>query len=211
MQDDGDKDLGPTVAAVLANPELDSELANKLGRWFGSDTTDKEPEPESSWERVLRVANEAADTDLLDRLQHERRMTVNYEGLTSSLHRKQTGFKPRLELKLRIPELLAANVPMDIEDAMREANTPQAILRDLHRIEWDFDLEYFPTLIERPKAWVSTHRPAIDEALTPLESQAASNAPRDARARASKWFDDLRAELAINTTLGRKDDTSHEP
>lgn len=214
MEDDDDKDHGPTAAAVLANPELDTALAEKLGQWFGGDASETEPAPEpeveSDWERVLRVAGEAADLTLLDRLQRERRTTVDYTALSASLLPKQTAFQPALNLKLRIPELYEAYVPGDIEDALREANTPQAILRDLHRIEWDFDLEYFPTLIERPKGSATEHRQVIDEALRPMESPLAAIDIRSPHSAASEYFEEIREEFATTTTLGRKDEEKEE-
>jgi hypothetical protein len=171
---DDDKPTGPTAAAVLANPDLDPDLAAKLQRWFGDGAEPSESEAvgdaddapvELSPVEKVNALLEHADQELVSRiLDHDYTITRDHRAVATRLARKvRDGFEPLVQAKLRVPQLRTEEVPYDIEDAIREDNTPQAILRDLHRVVWDFD-PGFRRPMTIPKGTSAPHREALKKA-----------------------------------------------
>ena len=170
MADDKD-DLGPTAAAVLANPDLDPELASRLNRWFGDDAstevteTGPAPNPYAAQERIDTLLSEAADAELVDRLDRDHSITLDYAKLLPPLAAKMRSFEATVRLQLRVPELYTAELPHDIEDLLTDDNTPQALLRDLHRLDWEFDLYIEEEVFSIQRVWDSPQKEAIDAAM----------------------------------------------
>ncbi|MBT8495686.1 MAG: hypothetical protein KJO07_21740 [Deltaproteobacteria bacterium] len=190
---------GPTAAAVLANPDLDPELAARLQRWFGGeqvgDGDDDSPENEATvapaqlpYAQKLKALLDHADPELIARVDHDHEIhDRDFRKIAQSLFDKRSeGFVPLVELKLRVPQLRTEQVPFDIADALKEENTPQALLRDLHRVEWDFESTWRRQL-RIPKGSASEHRHRIKEAELAvgelrelLEAESASSSGRRA-------------------------------
>lgn len=207
MVDDDDRDRPPrepTAKAVLADPTLDPELAETLQRWFGSSAeSEAPPEPELPrevfMERVDALLAEAADPRLVARLGGERHIRV-LQPMRSRLLDGPAAFEPRLGLRLRVPELYTLDPPEDIEDIVHEDNTPQALLRDLHRLEWEFDLYIEPEILATDMPWESPQQQAVAEAMRRLRRP---DEIKGIKGSAFAAVDGLRDTVKIPSQLGR--------
>jgi len=210
MTDEDDKDppdsAGPTAKAVLANPSLDPELAEKLSRWFGSEPEPSSQESESTatgenyMARVDALLAEAADAELVARVGGERMMEVLRSPLRPRTAERTSTFEPRLGVRLRVPELYTREPPHDIEDIVYEDNTPQALLRDLHRLEWEFDLYIETEILSTHMPWESPQKLAVEEALRRLQRP---TQVREVQVAAFAAVDSVRDVVRVPCSFGK--------
>jgi hypothetical protein len=158
MTDDDPKD--PKVKALVERDQsqpldqfVDPATAAQLERWFGLPSfaqveagevelvESEDPEVVAVRERRKRIAEEINPV-LLAEIEH--RLTppddlIKFSATIEPLEAKIALFDPSyFESRSSIAEERIYDQPEDIHEAIKE-NTPQALLRDLHRLEVDFD------------------------------------------------------------------------
>lgn len=218
-------DADPTAAQLLSDPDLAPELARKVLAFFGEDgelelpVRRSEPPPPSTSEKRaaeqrarLEALLEHADAELLDRLQVDRApLRADAAGFSDRAYTTVTAREPKLALQIRPIELVDWDQPEAIEDALRD-NTPQALLRDLHRPVFDFDPERETHLL--PSIADRVHQQAARRAFAAtreLHHEATIQWGKDALDRAREALGMVRETLRDrHDTIGRKADDDHD-
>lgn len=157
MTDDDPKD--PKVKALVERDQsqpldqfVDAATAAQLERWFGLpsftqveegevELQQEDPEVAAVRERRKRVASEI-DPVLLAEIEQRHippddliKFTATLEPIDTTIGLVDTSY---VDSSGTIAEERLYEQPEDIQEVLRE-NTPQALLRDLHRLEEDYD------------------------------------------------------------------------
>ena len=172
---DNDKKVDPTVKQLI-----DSGTRADLERWFGL------PSYEALAEQGIHPEPPAGDPGIAERRKRQDAALAAVDPALVEAHRRRTdgmaeAIRPPAEVALHIdPDIVQLDTamiaqrsaigeprdvvrPTDIEDAVRDC-TPQALLRDLHRPELNFDKAFDRVdLMESYRIDVAA---SIDQAMT---------------------------------------------